>query len=153
MKIKLYILGILSLAALSCTKQDINPNDDGKESITRAQLEEESAFYYYGLEDKKIFLQPVKDKIFLKFTADVTKDQFFSMVKSDISLSSMESAKAEHFIEGDVNYAVLELKERKAFRSRPLKIFWHVPMLFRQITSTSTMAENPKLLRMSLSSS
>ena len=75
MKPGLVILCLLAFMVFSCTKEDIVSNDSREEVITRA-LEEENVFYYYGYENKKIFLRQTKDKIFVTFAPEATRELF-----------------------------------------------------------------------------
>ncbi len=65
MKTKLFIFATLLFAFSSCVKDAIY---NTSELQTRAV--DEGIFYYYGIEDRKIFVDEVPDKLYVKYAAD-----------------------------------------------------------------------------------
>jgi len=97
-KVAVTILCIMFLAGnfSSCAK---NGETEGTE-------EDEIFFYYYFGE--KIFLQQIKDKIYLKFTQEAQEEQLRSIVNSDASLQPTSYI---YLGEGTFRFAVLESKD------------------------------------------
>ena len=95
----------------ACTKQDLDLNASETEATTRA-LEEEDVFYYYGYENKKIFLREIKDRIFVKFAPDATREQFQAVANNKIAPLSKKLNGEVRFVKGSsLNTMILESKE------------------------------------------
>lgn len=109
MKIGYYISAFLTLASVGCVK-DASFTDGQDVSETRASVEESEIFYYYGVENKKIALSEVKDKIVVKFAPTTTKERFRAVVSEGrASLRTREFDAERYFVEGgSSNIAVLE---------------------------------------------
>ena len=69
---------MLSVLFVSCTDFALENPDPEPENgeVTRAVQTESQTFYYYGHENRKVFLNEVKDKVFVKFAPAATKEQF-----------------------------------------------------------------------------
>lgn len=83
MRSRYLALCLLSFLATSCAEDVALESDDAAQTTTRANREEGDVFYYFGYEDRKIFLNRVKDKIFVKFAPNATKEQFQSVVNDN----------------------------------------------------------------------
>lgn len=112
-----FVLGAMS----SCDEEEV---DMGKEEIKgNTYAEEEEVFYYYGYEDRKIFLQQQMDKIFLQFAPDADQAQIRSLIHSNPSLCPISC----FHLEMDLDYAILEERSGNpigrdilgSFQSRP----------------------------------
>ncbi len=104
MKKILSVLYLLFCLLYSCTK-DIVPNHNETEMITRA-VQQEQVFYYYGIEDRKIHLNPVNDKVYVKFAPDATKEQFLSIATENALLRATDTNVDDYFIEGYSSNAI-----------------------------------------------
>ncbi|MDR2910374.1 MAG: hypothetical protein LBV47_03285 [Bacteroidales bacterium] len=109
MKLKTYIICLLSFAFFGCERDYVLESGDTTEILTRAGLKEGQVFYYYGIEDRKIFLNQVTDKVYVKLAPTATKEQFRSVVTGNASLRPMYANAEEYFVEGyPSNGVVLE---------------------------------------------
>lgn len=109
MKFKYCIWGLLPFVLGSCVEEDVIA--DGRDEAVQdtRTLNEESVFYYYGIENRKIALREDKNKIFLKFAPTATKEQFRTVAKNSALLHTKESEAEKYFIEGSpFNMTVLE---------------------------------------------
>ncbi|MDR2968837.1 MAG: hypothetical protein LBV32_04435 [Tannerellaceae bacterium] len=113
MKLKSYIFCLLSFVLPGCVDDyaPVPENDDMTEVLTRAGLKEGQVFYYYGIEDKKIFLDQETDKVFVKFAPNVTKEQFRSVLTGYTSLKPMDANAEDYFVEGYPSNAVVLVGE------------------------------------------
>jgi hypothetical protein len=103
------LMSALCAAVTACNDEPQNPGQQQEGS----RGEEGRVFYYYGIEDRKIFLDQVTDKVYVKFAPTATKEQFLSVVTGNASLRPMDANAGEYFIEGyPFNAVVLEGKER-----------------------------------------
>jgi hypothetical protein len=106
---------MLAMLFASCVDIPIENNEPEQESLsaTRAgEQKEGEVFYYYGYENRKVFLNQVKDKVFVKFAPTATKEQFQSAVKSNTALRSKATKSEDDFVEGySFNTSILEGKE------------------------------------------
>ncbi len=104
MKPQTYIISLLSLLFVGCA-EDLSlflydKNSDTAQ--TRAGQKEGEVFYYYGIENRKIYLDRVTDKVFVKFAPTATKEQFRSVVDGNkTSLRSIKANSVDSFVEGD----------------------------------------------------
>ncbi len=115
MKPKTYILFLLSFVLAGCVEDFVVSDHKAyeEESATRAEQKDKDVdgqvFYWYGIENRKIFLNQVKDKVFVKFAPNTTKEQFLSVGTGSSSLRSKESNPERYFIEGySFNTTILE---------------------------------------------
>ena len=114
------VLFLLAMAAVSChkfsgnrseqeqQKQDAEKSNTDVMQISDQLSEELDGYYYYGYEDKKIFLEKVTDKISLRFTNDVDKEQILALINEYSFLKLMNGALS---YEGFIRYAALESKD------------------------------------------
>ena len=105
------LIPMLSVLFVSCTDFALENPDPEPENgeVTRAVQTENQTFYYYGHENRKVFLNEVKDKVFVKFAPAATKEQFRSVTTGHSTLRSRASAPQESFVEGySYNTALLE---------------------------------------------
>ena len=84
----------------------VKEKDD--ELITKSNNDE--IFYYYGYEDIKIYLEQVMDKIFLKFTSDIYREQISLLIEEFSSLQLIDDALCDV---GLIHFAALESKNGK----------------------------------------
>ncbi len=102
MKSQTYILCLLSFLVLGCTEDlettyNVNYNDTAQ---TRTYQENGEVFYYYGIENQKILLDKVTDRVFVKFAPTASKEQFLSIADRNASSRSLTADLEERFVEG-----------------------------------------------------
>lgn len=108
---QIYILSLLYIVMMGCTEDIVPQRDDSAKLQTRAGQADDQVFYYYGYENRKVFLSRVPDKVFVKFAPKATKEQFRALVADNISFKSTKSNPEKYFIEGySENSIVLEGK-------------------------------------------
>lgn len=67
MKPQTYFWGLLSIVIMGCADDFVPTNASEETAMTRVDLQkvqqEDQVFYWYGIENEKIFLNQVKDKV------------------------------------------------------------------------------------------
>ena len=107
---------ILTLIAIFLILAGVFPSCTGK---TEEPEENEIVYYYYFGE--KIFLEKVKDKIFIVFTPDISKEQFHVLTSMDASLQTISSFTS--WKENVASNAALETKNGKQIPSATIEVF------------------------------
>jgi hypothetical protein len=108
---KLLTVSTLMLAMLFASCVDL-PVENNELATRGGEQKGGRFFYYYGYENRKIFLNRVTDKVFVKFAPDATKEQFLSVVESNTVLRAKATELEEDFVEGySFNTLILEGKE------------------------------------------
>jgi len=87
-----------------------------EEELTRDYSND--VFYYYGYENRAIYLEQVMDKILIKFSSDTNKEQILALISEADSLKLIGSS---YRYEGTLRYAALESKDEKQISLETLK--------------------------------
>ncbi len=94
------LVSLLSLAIVGCEETFVPQIDETADVLTRAGQAEDRMFYYYGIENRKVYLDQVKDQMYIKFAPTTTKEQFSSIVNANASLRSTKSNLENAFVDG-----------------------------------------------------
>ena len=101
------VLFFASLVSACSTKEEEQTRDYSNDS-----------FYYYGYENRKIYVEIVMDKIFIKFSSDANKEQILALISGADSLTLISGA---YWYEGPLRFAALESKDEKQISLETLK--------------------------------
>ncbi len=102
MKIK-HLSALLLFMLLGC-ETTFDTTEINNEALTRATVSNEGeVFYYYGVENRKIYLNQVKDQLYLKFASGAPEEQRHIVSSSSFKVlnSRTDIVSATHLLEVD----------------------------------------------------
>jgi Subtilisin-like serine proteases len=118
---KVTILSAICLMLLlfsSCVRDTLF-EDKGEGSI-KTKAFSDAPFFYYGYEDKVIYLEQIMDKIFIRFSPDTDKEQILALIDGAVSLKLIDGA---YWDKGPLRYAALESPDGKLIPQETIELF------------------------------
>ena len=103
----LWVVCSMLLLFSSCVSETLLNNEEG---LVKTRAFTDAPFYYYGYEDKEIFLEQIMNKIFIRFTSDTNKERMHALIGEVASLRMIDG---DSWDKGLLRFATFESKDGK----------------------------------------